>query len=132
MKKIMIYVVTQMMIATFIFSSGTPTPAPEEKKTKFVGGAITGDFSYEGGHEGGIEYKTLGETIEDGVIDAIKRLAKRLYIFLTPFLEWIPKMIICINVIIFSMTGQKKSIANIIKFFFIYVGFMMIGSVFNG
>jgi len=87
-----------------------------DKDTEFVGGWV-GD---------GIDW--FGESFKKALIDFGKWLLQGLFDILSPFIEWGSKSVIVACIIIFYCTQDKKAVSTGIKFFFIYIIFLMIRS----
>lgn len=110
------YICIALSLTQFVSTSPTPTSVP------FIGGVLGGEMN-DGSHA--IDQPTIGESIIDLIIDIFKGI----FIILTPFFEWGSKTIIIICCIMFYCTRDKRLVTKGMKWFFVYIAFLMMRGV---
>jgi hypothetical protein len=74
-------------------------------------------------------FNWIGDQVKDSLKDFGSWLIHGLFDILSPFIEWGAKSIIVACIVIYFCTEDKRAISTGMKFFFIYLIFMMIRGV---
>lgn len=92
-----------------------------------VNSATDGDKDYKGLAEVTIDW--FGESFRNGLVEFGKWFLQGFFYLSQPFFEWGCKSIIVASIVIYFCSQDKKCIRIGLKYFFIYLAYMMIRSV---